>query len=78
MAEVPCEQAMTRSGASAAMAPKSMSHTRCEISWFAYTTGAGASAFTTVPGSAASSIGRQQPELGGARSSGSATIFTAV
>ncbi len=75
---MPCEQAITRAGASWAIAPKSMSATRCEISWLAYTTGAGSSAFTTVPGSARSSTGRQHPELGGTRSRGSAIILIAV
>src|SRR5678815_6026882 len=78
MAEVPCEHAITRSGASWASAPNSMSQTRCEISWLAYTTGAGDCACTTEPGSATSSTGGQQPELGGTRSRGSATILIAV
>ncbi len=54
-----------------------MSATRCDISWLAYTTGAGSCAFTTDPGGAVTVTGRQQPELGGIRLFGSAIIFSA-
>ena len=53
---------MTRSGMNEASAPNTMSHTRCEISWLAYTTGAGYVAFTTVPPGASTSTGRHAPE----------------
>ena len=69
---------MTLFGAKPDIAIYTMSHTRWAISWFAYTTGAGSVALTTVPGSACTEIGRQQPELGGISASESATVFTAV
>src|SRR3954470_14332428 len=54
-----------------------MSATRCDISWLAYTTGAGNCALTTEPGGADTVTGRQQPEFGGIRLFGSAIIFSA-
>src|SRR5215469_18469403 len=54
-----------------------MSATRCDISWLAYTTGAGSCAFTTEPSGAVTVTGRQQPEFGGIRLFGSAIIFSA-
>src|SRR3954470_5723914 len=54
-----------------------MSATRCDISWLAYTTGAGSCAFTTDPAGAVTVTGRQHPEFGGIRLFGSAIIFSA-
>ena len=76
-AEVPCDPAITVRGVNANIAAITMSATRCEISWLAYTTGAGSCAFTTEPGGAVTVTGRQQPELGGIRLFGSAIIFSA-
>src|SRR5579871_5885931 len=76
-AEVPCEPDITVRGVKANIAAITMSATRCEISWFAYTTGAGSCAFTTQPGGAVTITGRQQPEFGGIRLFGSAIIFSA-
>src|SRR3954469_12084605 len=58
-----------------ASAPITMSATRWEISWLAYTTGAGKAALTTEPFGAFTSIVRQQPELGGIKLSGSTAIL---
>ena len=55
-----------------------MSHTRCETSWFAYTTGAGNCAFTTVPSGARTSTGRHAPEFGGTTLAESIAILSAV
>src|SRR6478736_7614833 len=76
-AEVPCEPAITVCGVNANIAAITMSATRCDISWLAYTTGAGSCAFTTEPGGAVTVTGRQQPEFGGIRLLGSAIIFSA-
>src|SRR5712691_1465032 len=76
MAEVPWLHAITCHGMKFASAPITMSETRCEISWFAYTTGAGNSALTTQPLGALISMVRQQPELGGMRLSGSMAVFS--
>src|SRR2546425_1069964 len=77
MAEVPWLQAITCAGMKWARAPITMSATRCDISWFAYTTGAGKAAFTTEPFRARISMVRQQPEFGGMRLFGSTAVFTA-
>ena len=69
---------MTRSGMKEASAPNTMSHTRCEISWLAYTTGAGYVAFTTVPSGASTSTGRQAPELGGTTPAESIAVLSAA
>src|SRR5271170_1358019 len=76
-AEVPCDPAITVRGVKANIAAITMSATRCDISWLAYTTGAGSCAFTTEPGGAVTVTGRQQPEFGGIRLFGSAIIFSA-
>ena len=75
--EVPCDPAITVLGVIANIAAITMSATRCEISWLAYTTGEGCWALTTQPGGAVTVTGRQQPELGGIRLPGSAIIFRA-
>src|ERR1700749_4283665 len=76
-AEVPCEPDITVCGVNANIAAITISATRCEISWLAYTTGAGSCAFTTEQGGAVTVTGRQQPEFGGIRLLGSAIIFNA-
>src|SRR5215472_8509242 len=76
-AEVPCDPAITVRGVKLNIAAITMSATRCDISWLAYTTGAGSCAFTTEPGGAVTVTGRQQPEFGGIRLLGSAIIFSA-
>src|SRR5690349_351167 len=76
-ADVPCDPAITVCGVISYIAAITMSATRCDISWLAYTTGAGNCAFTTEPGGAVTVTGRQHPELGGIRLFGSAIIFSA-
>src|SRR3978361_1761136 len=76
-ADVPCDPALTVRGEIANSDAITMSATRWEISWLAYTTGEGCCAFTTEPGGAVTVTGRQQPEFGGIRLFGSAIIFSA-
>ncbi len=62
---VPLLAAGTRSGSARASAPSTVSTMRCEVSTLPAATAAGGRAFTTVPGGATISSGRNAPSFTG-------------